>query len=311
MTACSNDATSPAPPSGPPEKVLAPPGAATSELHEVLRGYVDIAQRLQRTDEALRCEVVRLRRELASKDRELERRRRLAALGELAAGVAHEVRNPLGALQLYSGLLRNECHRIEPALRLIEKMEAGIRVIEGVVQDTLALAPRSCNLTRRRLRTIVERAQDVCLGKLRSGQVTLRTHYDDPEVQVLVDEDGLQRALVNLIVNAAEASPAHGVVTVQVGREQNRQVEVRIADDGPGLPGDVLDRIFDPFFTTKPNGTGLGLTIAHRLIEAQGGRLTARNRPESGAEFVLELLTVSPAESARPSGNNAQQPSAA
>ncbi|MEE8615635.1 MAG: histidine kinase dimerization/phospho-acceptor domain-containing protein, partial [Roseateles sp.] len=88
------------------------PGQATpadDELGAVLRDYLNVAERLQRTHEALQGEVVRLRRELASKDQELERRRRLAALGELAAGVAHEVRNPLGAIQLYSGLLRNEC----------------------------------------------------------------------------------------------------------------------------------------------------------------------------------------------------------
>jgi len=293
------------------------PGQATpadDELGAVLRDYLNVAERLQRTHEALQGEVVRLRRELASKDQELERRRRLAALGELAAGVAHEVRNPLGAIQLYSGLLRNECLAnggIPAAVELIEKIEAGIRAIDCVVQDTLALAPRRSNLAHHRLRSIIEDARDVCLGTLRTEQVTLETHYDDPAICVRADEDSLQRVIVNLIVNAAEASPANDRIVVHVGPEGEQAVEVRIRDNGPGLPAEVLDQIFDPFFTTKKHGTGLGLTIAHRLVEAHGGRLSAHNRPEGGAEFVVILPTTGSEDGQEPTEKAARRHSAA
>lgn len=257
-------------------------------LGPILRDYMAVAERLQSTHEALQHEVERLRAELESKDRELERRRRLAALGELAAGVAHEVRNPLGAIQLYSGLLRSECGDLQAAGALIDKIEAGIRAIDGVVQDTLALAPRRRTYEPVPVRRVIERASDLCRDKLDRAAVGLVTDLPDTEILVPVEPDGLQRVLLNLMINAADASPAGGVIEMQV-RQDERQATITVADRGCGLPAELIDRIFDPFFTTKDHGTGLGLTIASRLVEAYGGELTANNREGGGAAFVIRL----------------------
>lgn len=266
-------------------------GVAVGELPEMLRDYMSVTRRLQDTHESLQREVARLRGELESRDRELELRRRLAWLGELAAGVAHEVRNPLGAIQLYSGLLRKECGAAEAALRLIEKIEDGIRAIEGVVQDTLALAPRRGRPRRHRLAEIVEGALDQCRGVLTARGVRVEALSDDPGAAVRGETRALQRVLVNLVANAAEASPAGATVTLHVAGEHDGQIAIHVRDRGEGLSEDVLDRIFDPFFTTKPSGTGLGLTIAHRLVESHAGSLTARNLPTGGAEFTVTLPT--------------------
>ncbi len=278
----------------------------------MLREYVDVTGRLQQTHEALQREIVRLRNELASKDRELELRRRLAALGELAAGVAHEVRNPLGAIQLYSGLLRHQCrqHNLGSAVQLVEKIEAGIQAIEAVVQDTLALAPRDRQLPVCNLRRIVERARDATLKTLTTCRVRLEVQGPDEEVLVRAEEDGLQRVLVNLIVNAAEASPAERVVRLWIHATAD-QVEMRVTDEGTGLPEEFRHRLFDPFFTTKQHGTGLGLTIAHRLIDSYGGRLTADNRPEGGAEFVITLPTAQATEARKEPETRTRKPSVA
>lgn len=261
----------------------------TAELDLVLRDYLEVTQRLQQTHETLQYEIVRLRDELASKDRELEVRRRLSALGELAAGLAHEVRNPLGAIQLYSNLLRRECSRLEPALELIEKIELGVQAIDGVVQDTLALAPREGKRSSGPLLNIIASARDNCRQTLEEHQVKLVTRPAKPRVCVLAEADGLQRVLINLIVNAAEASAPGDTITLAVGEPRNGEFKLRVIDQGSGLADEALDRLFDPFFTTKERGTGLGLTIAHRLVEAYGGGLTARNRPEGGAEFTIVL----------------------
>jgi signal transduction histidine kinase len=265
------------------------PAALSAEaLAQVMRDYLGVTQRLQDTHESLQREVTRLRTELESKDRELERRRRLASLGELAAGVAHEVRNPLGAIQLYSELLKRECGRLAPALALIEKIEDGVRAIDGVVQDTLALAPRGCKLRRCDVRRLAGEIEEHCRVALETRGIRLETLAGPRELHVQADEDALRRVLINLVTNAAEASPPGARVQLTAERA-GAHVEITVLDSGPGLAPELLDKIFDPFFTTKPRGTGLGLTIAHRLVEAHGGELRADNRPEGGARFAVRL----------------------
>lgn len=262
------------------------------ELVAVLREYMQVTERLQHTHEALQTEVVRLRQELASKDRELERRRRLAALGELAAGVAHEVRNPLGAIQLYSGLLRNTCQTLTPAIDLITKIEAGVQAIDAVVKDTLALAPRDGQVHQAcPLREVVQAASELCLKPFERAGAKLAIDCDT-DAAVIANGNGLQRVVVNLLANAAEVSPNGATVRATIRDVEPGQVELRVSDAGPGVPDELIDRIFDPFFTTKETGTGLGLTIAHRLVEAHGGQIHAENRAEGGAVFIVTLPTV-------------------
>lgn len=285
------------------QPVSAQPAPPTpEELAGVLRDYVHVAERLGRTHEALQREIERLRHELAVKDRELHLRRRLSTLGELVAGVAHEVRNPLGAIQLYSDLLRRQCREqnFDYGLRLIDKIEAGIQAIDAVVEDTLALAPRDRQLQSCPLAETLGRARDAAQRVLLARGVTLELPQLDETVAVLADQSGLQRVLVNLIVNAAEASEAGQTVQVEVAPAAGEMLTIHIRDHGAGIPDAVMERIFEPFFTTKPCGTGLGLTIAHRLVEAFGGRLSAANRPAGGAELTIALRRAG-AEASTPS----------
>lgn len=263
---------------------------ATQEMGQVLRDYLAVADRLQATHEALEQEIQRLRRELRQKDRELEQRRRLAALGEVAAGVAHEVRNPLAAIQLYSGLLRRQCGDDHPALALLDKIETGIGAIEAVVRGSLALAPgRACQVEPRELAPILERAAIVSAEVYARRRVTLLLRVADPRLRAVCDEDAIQRALVNVLNNAADASPENGTVEVALRRGERNTLRITVRDHGPGLSEEAAERIFNPFFTTKENGTGLGLAIAHRLIEAHDGRMSARNAPDGGAVFTIVL----------------------
>lgn len=261
------------------------------DLSGVLRDYMEVTQRLQHTHETLQREVMRLRDEVESKDRELERGRRLAALGELAAGVAHEVRNPLGAIRLYSGLLRGELDASSAGVELIDKIDAGVHAIDCVVQDTLALAPRCGRLCPQPLAEILDGARDVCRAVLDECGVKLVERREFADAEASVDSTALQRVFVNLLVNAAQASPAGATVELRVSAGRAGEVEIRVLDEGPGVSSEIIDRIFDPFFTTKASGTGLGLTIAHRLVEAYGGRLRVCNRPDRGAEFLVALPT--------------------
>jgi len=266
-------------------------------LDTMLREWMSVTERLQKTHESLQREVVRLREELESKDRELERRRRLAALGELAAGVAHEVRNPLGAIQLYSERLRSQCGGLNGAAELIEKIESGIQAIDCVVQDALSLTPRGDKPVPCRVAELMNSARDLTVGALRGRGVRLSCRYDDDDLSVSVDVAAIRRVMVNLIMNAADASPPGGEVRLHVGASDGTSLRIEVIDEGSGLSDEALERIFDPFFTTKEHGTGLGLTIAHRVVEAHGGALTARNREAGGAEFTIELPLSRPVES--------------
>lgn len=269
------------------------PATPADALGDVIRQYMAVTERLTLTHEALQTEVIRLRREIESKDQELQRRQRLSSLGELAAGVAHEVRNPLGAIQLYSELLKARCGGMDGAAKLIEKIESGIRAIDGVVQDTLALAPRSHRVRACSVAELIANAADACRPALERRAVRLAIDLDDRECGVLADQQAIQRVLINLIVNAAEASPSQSEIRVSVESSVPGTITIRVSDAGCGLPPEALTRLFEPFFTTKATGTGLGLAIAHRLVEAHGGTLRAANRAPRGAEFSLTLPAAS------------------
>lgn len=258
------------------------------DLAGVLRDCMVATQRLQSTHERLQDEVLRLRRELASKNRELERGRRLASLGELAAGVAHEVRNPLGAIRLYAQLLRDRWISSEEARDLLDKIELGVRAIDGVVADTLSLTPRAGRMGEFQVGELIEQAREYSRPALERCGVDLKVESACDGLRVRGERAALQRVLVNLLNNAAEASPAGGTVELLAQTGAGR-VRLEVADRGCGLSDELLDRIFDPFFTTKEHGTGLGLPIAHRLVELHGGRLSARQRRGGGAVFEVEL----------------------
>lgn len=262
-----------------------------NELAEIIGAYHAVTERLKQSHEILMREVCRLRDELHEKNRELARRERLAALGEMAAGVAHEIRNPLGGIGLYASLLEKDLQdRCEQA-DLVQKIRVGVRSLESIVGDILAFAGgQEPHKQSSDLQAIID---DVMTHvRPQAGAQEVRVECGDfSGVIVLVDARQVERALVNLVRNAVEATGSGGSVRVFPGEiaERDRLAGVVIEDDGPGIPAELLHRVFNPFFTTKDTGTGLGLAIVHRIAEAHGGYVTAGNRAQGGARFQLAL----------------------
>jgi len=211
----------------------------------------------------------------------LERGQRLAALGTMSAVLAHELRNPLAALKGHAQLLAEEVEE-DPALKpSVERMVEGAVRLEQLLDDLLRFvkggelerAPVDPNLPLREA------------ARAAGGDVVL---HEGPDAPVPLDAPRLQQALGNVLRNAVEVTPPGGRVEARLSREGPLLV-YRVQDQGPGLPPGAGERIFEPFATYKVRGVGLGLAIARRITELHGGTLTARDRPEGGAEFIFSL----------------------
>jgi signal transduction histidine kinase len=218
---------------------------------------------------------------------EARRRQALAAVGEMAAGLAHEVRNPVGAIRGAAQVLAAER---EPgrAAEMLEVIEEETGRLGRVVGDFLDYArPDS---PRREpvdlaglLRSCLRSAEAAGLGLRAEVRVAPGTP------PVLGDPDQLGRALNNLVRNAREAAGPDGSLRTELRPHGRHDVALRLEDDGPGIPPEVMSRLFQPFHTSKAGGTGLGLALAHRIIEAHGGSIRAEGRPGQGAAFTIIL----------------------
>lgn len=272
------------------------------DLAELIGAFNEVTARLQGTHEQLRGEVARLTRELGEANQQLERSRRLAALGEMAAGIAHEVRNPLGCIRLYARMLQQDLADRAPELDIVRRIDAAAKGLDSVVGDVLAFAremkihPESVGV-----RDLLERALEACRHDGLPGwrRVAIEWAGVGDDAAITADPGLVQQALVNIIRNAIEAMTetpgATGTLRLgfraaeigHPGQPAARAGAIRIADTGPGVSEEVLRRMFNPFFTTRRAGTGLGLAIVHRIMDAHGGRVWVRNNPAGGAEFEL------------------------
>ncbi len=259
-----------------------------SSLETVLSAWNEATMRLQETHEVLQAEVGRLAKELEAKNHELERQNRLADLGRMASHVAHEVRNSLVPVTLYMSLLKRRLSEDSGSMDILVKIEAGFTALDVTVNDLLNFSShREPHWNNFSVRDLVD---EVCeaLGPQLDAQSVRVTADVPPGVSVSADREMIRRAVLNLVLNAIDVMQEGGEL-VFTSFDGPQGFELEIGDSGPGLDQEQLCRVFDPFYTTKSDGTGLGLAIVHRIAEVHGGRVTARNCPEGGAAFTIEL----------------------
>jgi two-component system sensor histidine kinase FlrB len=296
------------------EPVLAEraPGAQLAGLERAFAVFTDATARLEREYAALRAHARRLTAELEEKNRLLAaslereqrleaaalRQSRLAAMGEMAAMLAHEVRNPLGAMQLFTGLLLQDLQENPAALRLARQVARAIADLDHLVSNLLEFT-RTRAVRRAAVdlgaiaESVLDGAAELCAG---AGIVVVRA-VATPAVRALADPDLLRPVLANLVRNAVQAMEGGGTLTVTVARVAE-EAAVTIADTGPGIAPEAHEAIFRPFYTTRSKGTGLGLAVARELVRAMGGTLAVASEIGRGAAFTVRL-PLAAAEEAR------------
>ena len=229
---------------------------------------------------------------------ELERSQRLAAMGEMAASLAHQLRTPLAAALLYTSNLGQPGMSDEARVRFSDKATGQLRRLERLIQDVLLFA-RGESIGRDVIDAsdlLVEAAQTV-EPLMREHGLAFATEDDCQKAVIVGSRKALFGALVNLLENAMQATPAGGKICLS-GKRAGDLLAIGVSDNGPGIKRETQARIFEPFFTTKGQGTGLGLAIALGVARAHGGTIELRSEPGAGAEFVMTLpLAVAEIES--------------
>lgn len=237
--------------------------------------------------------------ELHQTRREAMRSERLAAVGELAAGVAHELRNPLTSVKL---LIQAVQHRLPPSLpeRTFDVVLEEIDRMETTIQSLLDFArPSRLHRSLHDLRQVVQRAINLTEGRARQTGVALVSRLGDEPLWVNADAEQLHQVCINLLLNGIESMSSGGEFQIELERDDSKSlVRARFLDSGRGIPDSVLPRLFEPFATSKDRGTGLGLAVSRRIVTQHSGRLLGENRPEGGATFTLELPLEEPDTSA-------------
>jgi signal transduction histidine kinase len=234
--------------------------------------------------------------ELVSAQAELVRTTRLAAIGEIAAAVAHEARNPLGALSNCVQLLRGNPHITGEDAELLTIMQGESKRLNDIVSDFLAFGrPRAPRFAPVDLHELIDATWTLLQRDDRCpASIGFERRFDGTLTSVMADRDQLRQVFWNLLLNAVQAMRLGGTLTVET-RRTGSSVEVVVGDTGPGIPAGILPRIFEPFVTSKSGGTGLGLAIVRRIIEDHGGRITVSAHDGAGTCFVLSLADTSAA----------------
>ncbi|MCC6794479.1 MAG: PAS domain S-box protein [Candidatus Hydrogenedentes bacterium] len=216
----------------------------------------------------------------------LQHQDRLAAIGQLAATVAHEIRNPLGGIRGFAALLARDIDAADPRARLVEKVLEGSKALERVVTELLEYTrPLQLQLQPVPLREMVESA--ITFVDIDAKIIAVKNDVDQTAC-IVADADKLRQVLLNIIINAKQSMAQGGSISA-ASNVSDGWVELKISDTGCGMDAQQLEQIFSPFFTTKEKGTGLGLAIAAKIVEAHGGRISATSAPGAGSIFTIAL----------------------
>jgi signal transduction histidine kinase len=278
---------------GAARRVTQPLAELTTAAHDVGRGAPVPAIPVRSGDEigTLAAAFNRMAADLGRAEDRLVEAAKFAFVGQLAAGVAHEVRTPLGVLRSSTQLLERTLAAPDDETReLLHLVRDEVDRIEGVVSGLLELGrPRELRIEAAPLGQILWRAADFVEVQAREKGVALARRQVDPDPRVACDPELVYQVVLNLLVNALQILPSGGHVALTSLPPQNGHAGFEVRDDGPGIPPDLRATLFQPFATRRAGGVGLGLTFVQRVVLELGGRVTVEDAPPHGTVFRVEL----------------------
>ncbi len=220
---------------------------------------------------------------------QLSRAQHLSSLGEMVAGVSHEIRNPLGIISSSAELLKKKIALNNASTRLPDIIIEESGRLNSIITDFLNFAkPKEPNLFPCRFEDVIAKNIDFLSTQLKEKGYQIRTRFDSDLPQIRADSDMLYQAVLNVLINAMQAMPDGGTIDV-IAQGDSRNLWIAFEDQGTGVDRETLDKIWDPFFTTKDKGTGLGLGIVKNIIEAHNGQIRLENRSQGGTRISIRL----------------------
>lgn len=260
------------------------------DLLTAFETFRDASFKLEQQYALLEQKVKDLNEELAEKNRAMERTRRLAAMGEMAARIAHEIRNPLGSIAIFASILERDLSEDPKKKDLASHITKGINTLNNILSNMLLFASSPmARLKSVDVREVIEDTVLLTKGHEKKG-VTVKTSFDG-KTELMADPGLLHQLFLNLLLNAMDALDEGGSIEIRTRIEHGERelLVAEVQDNGKGIPKEALDRIFDPFFTTKDRGTGLGLAIVSAVATAHNGTIDAKSGPGMGTVFTIKL----------------------
>ena len=259
--------------------------AQAAALQEAFVKFNQASMDLQQKYAALRSETESLRAQLVEKDLEIKRAEKLAMLGETAAGIAHEIRNPLGAIKLFISILKEDLNDLPDSIRILNQMDKSVGTLDHVVSNILQFSKKKKTSFA-----------PVNLASLINEQVN---HFasDNNEIEFRLkiegqpfisgNEHSLRQVFYNLFLNACQAMKYSGVIEVTSYDKDEVFFVIEVKDAGQGIPEEMQDKLFEPFATSKNEGTGLGLSIVKQILDEHGASIEVKN--DGGAVFTIRF----------------------
>lgn len=255
-------------------------------LQEAFRRFSETSAKLERKYHMLLEETAKLREIIKQKDIEMKRQERLALLGETAAAIAHEVRNPLGSIKLFASLLKKDLHDNPGAIELVGHIDSSIVALDQVVKNILLFSKdQKTHFAPINLHSIIKE-QVVIFERGLPASAVIDMHLEANDY-IWGNEVSLRHVFYNLILNSLQSTSYKCRIRISTRDVGQDWCEVIVHDNGPGITPDIIDKIFDPFVTTKNEGTGLGLAVVRKILIEHKATICCSN--EDGAKFVMQF----------------------